>query len=120
MRTNVHTSRFRIIQSVCHIKAGTCFKQNYYFVKSEERRAIEKIALDFYDTAFPYFKKAYDIILKEYLGGVPKHLHWQMGNFLSNRLNAIVTCSLYEALNAGVLSAPDENNKAWLSLFASE
>lgn len=43
-----------------------------------------------------------------------------MGNFLSNNLNLFVTCSLNDAEKNGVLSTPDENNKEWLSLFASE
>ena len=59
-------------------------------------------------------------MLDEYEAAVPKHLHWQMGNFLSNHLGNFVTCSLYVGVKNGILSAPDDNNKDWLSLFASE
>lgn len=102
------------------IKVSDKFKQNYFFVAKNEYKVIKKISLGFYETASKYFKTAYDIILKEYQNDVPKHLRWQMGNFLSNHLNNFVTCSLYEAVNNGIVSKPDESNKAWLSLFASE
>ena len=67
-----------------------------------------------------YFVRAYQLILGEYESTVPKHLHEQMGNFLSNHLGIFVTCSLYEGIKRGVLSKPDENNREWLSLFVSE
>ena len=65
-------------------------------------------------------QQLYDLILREYAAEVPGHLHWQMGNYLSNYLNMLVTCSLYEAKKAGVLSEPEEGNAYWLSLFTSE
>ena len=102
------------------LKNNGDFQPNYYYVNRSERQSIEKLAYTFYDTAAPFFKAAYDVVLAEYAHTVPKHLHRQMGNFLSNYLNMFVTCSLYEAVNRGILSKPDENNKAWLSLFASE
>ncbi|MEA4832086.1 MAG: RNA polymerase sigma factor [Oscillospiraceae bacterium] len=102
------------------IRNESGFRQNYYYVSEHERKEIEKIAFSFYDTAKDYFNIAYDLVLKEYLPAIPKNLHWQAGNFLSNHLNTFVTCSLYEAFNAGKLSKPDEFNKEWLSLFASE
>ncbi|MHB8964213.1 MAG: RNA polymerase sigma factor, partial [Saccharofermentanales bacterium] len=96
------------------------FKANYYFIRREQFVEIQAIASRFYEVSAVFFKKAYDIVLDEYLKSVPKHLHWQMGNFLSNHLNNFVTCSLFEAFNSGQLSKPDEQNKAWLSLLASE
>lgn len=102
------------------VKADGGFRANYYYVNRSERQGIERLADTFYATAAPFFQTAYDLVLEEYADSVPKHLRWQMGNFLSNHLNMFVTCSLYEAVNRGILSAPDENNKAWLSLFASE
>ena len=65
-------------------------------------------------------KGVYDIVLEEYEKTVPKHLRWQMGNFLSNALTILVTCSLYEAERNGILSAHTENNRYWLSLIATE
>lgn len=95
------------------------YKQTYYFVPREQWAELEKMTHEFYDEAKHIFKKAYDIVLDEYLSGIPEHLHTQMGNFLSNNFSAFVTCSLFEAEKHGILSAPDEN-KMWLSLFASE
>jgi len=43
-----------------------------------------------------------------------------MNNFLTNPLGHFVNMSLYEGMKNGILSQPDENNKSWLSLFASE
>jgi RNA polymerase sigma factor (sigma-70 family) len=96
------------------------FRQNYYFVSENEFKLIENIAYVFYDKAKKYFKNAYDIILSEYASSIPRHLEWQMGNFLSNYLNSFVTCSLYEAYKNKILSKPDAHNKPWLSLFACE
>lgn len=101
-------------------KDGDSFKQNYYFIRHSEMEQLEQLAYEFYPIAQKYFNKAYDLVLYEYKATVPKHLHWQMGNFLSNNLRYFVTCSLYEGVKNGVLSTPDENNKDWLSLFASE
>lgn len=102
------------------VKTDTGFKQNYYYIDYAERIELEKIAREFYNEVSPLIERAYKIVLNEYAETVPKHLHWQMGNFLSNNLNCFVTCSLNDARNNGKLSDPDENNKEWLSLFASE
>lgn len=102
------------------VKTKDSFKLNYYFIYQKERHIIEELSHTFYNTAKEYYKTAYNLILKEYMCGVPKHLQWQMGNFLSNHLNKFVTCSLYEGMNNKLLSKPDEFNKEWLSLFASE
>lgn len=108
------------VEKKLFVQCGNGFRQNYYFADSEARRQIEAIANGFYGTALPCFKKAWRHILAVYQATVPKHLHWQMGNFLSNYLNHFVTCSLYDGLKSGALSLPDENNTKWLSLFASE
>ncbi len=102
------------------VKTNSGFKQNYYYVDRSERMEIEKFAREFYSTVLPLIEHAWNIILDEYVSTVPKHLHWQMGNFLANHLNHLVTCSLHCACKNGDLSEPDENNKEWLSLFASE
>jgi len=102
------------------MKTANGFQQNYYFVAGNEMKSLENIADGFYEVAKKYFKIAYDIIVNEYAGNVPKHIQWQMGNFLSNYLSNFVTCSLYEAVNEGILSKPEEQDKAWLSLFAGE
>lgn len=102
------------------INTSDGFKLNYYFVPRYEYKEIENLAYSFYDEAKVEFAKAYNLVLDEYLPKIPKHLHWQMGNFLSNNLNCFVTCSLYDAVNDDKLSIPDSNNKEWLSLFASE
>ena len=68
----------------------------------------------------PIVHKAYCIIRSEYEKTVPAHLHWQMGNFLTNGLNYLVTCSLFEAEKRGLLSVPNEDNKVWISIFATE
>lgn len=101
-------------------KDGETFRPNYYYVGREGRETLERIAEDFYREAEPFMRRLYDLVLQEYAAGVPEHLRWQMGNFLSNHLTMLVTCSLYEAKKEGVLSEPDENNAYWLSLFASE
>ncbi len=102
------------------IKDGENFKQNYFFATGKARKELETLAMEFYPIAKNYFDKAWQNTLNEYQKTVPKHLHWQMGNFLSNALNNFVTCSLYEALKNNVLSSPDEHNEEWLSLFTSE
>ena len=56
--------------------------------------------------------------MEEYETTVPKHLHWQMGNFLSNYLNGFVTCTLYDAMKQGALSNPNVEGREWLSLFS--
>lgn len=102
------------------VKTDSGFKQNYYYVESSERREIEKFAREFYNTVSKLIERAWNIVLDEYASSVPKHLHWQMGNFLANNLNHLVTCSLHCAYKNGKLSEPDDNNKEWLSLFVSE
>lgn len=108
------------LENKLFLKASDGFRPNYYYVSSQERREIEKMAHEFYGEVEESFTAAYELVRKEYLSTTPKHLHWQMGNFLSNHLNVFVTCSLFRAKEAGILSQPDEDNKAWLSLFASE
>ena len=102
------------------VKTACGFQQNYYYVDRAERTAIEGLAREFYHSVSSLIEQAWGIVLEEYLPSVPKHLHWQMGNFLSNQLNHFVTCALQIADREGVLSKPDETNKEWLSLFASE
>lgn len=101
------------------IREGDAFRQNYYFVGGEERLRLYELAGEFYPAASDYLQKAYGIILEEHGAGVPKPLRWQMGNFLSNFLGIFVTGSLYEGMGRHALSEPDENNREWLSLFAS-
>lgn len=102
------------------LKTENGFQQNYYFVEHNERKVIEELTKEFFKTVSPLIESAYKIVLDEYSAAVPKHLHWQMGNFLGNNLNFFVTCSLYCAYENRKLSEPDANNKEWLSLFASE
>ena len=102
------------------IKDETGFTQNYYFIAQNERRQLEQLAYDLYPQVLKFFDTAYKLVLDTYQAAIPKHLHWQMGNFLSNHLGSFVTCSLYEGVKNGLLSAPDHNNKEWLSLFASD
>jgi len=96
------------------------FRQNYYFVNRAEHVELKQMSHELYNEVSELIEKAYKLVLDEYLKIVPKHLYWQMGNFLSNYLNHFVTCSLYEADKNGLLSVPNDNNKVWLSLFASE
>lgn len=93
---------------------------NYFFIDSEGRRMVEKLALDFYNTALPFFGIAWKLVLNGYESAVPNHLHTQMAHFLSNHLSSFVTCSLYEALNHGDISVENEKALPWISLFASE
>lgn len=102
------------------VKENGEFKQNYYYINGNERRELEVMAQEFSKEVVSIIENAYKLVLDEYESSVPKHLHWQMGNFLSNNLNVFVTCSLFEAEKDGALSEPDESNKYWLSLFASE
>ena len=108
------------IEKKLFIKTDSGFKQNYYYVDRAERIEIEKMAHEFYEEVSALINKAYKLVLDEYAAGIPKHLHWQMGCFLSYFLSYFVTCSLFDAQNNGKLSEPDEANKEWLSLFASE
>lgn len=93
---------------------------NYCYIGKEAFAEIYKIAFEFYKTAKKYLDTAWKIILSEYESGVPKHLRDQMGNFLTNNLNGFVTCSLYEGVNRGDLSQPDEFNKKWISMYQIE
>jgi RNA polymerase sigma factor (sigma-70 family) len=95
------------------------FRQNYYYAAAAEYRELERLALGFYPEAAQYFQTAWERILRAYEADVPKRLRWQMGNFLSNNLNAFVTNALYDAMARGALSAPGEGRE-WLSLFATE
>lgn len=102
------------------LKEGEGFRQNYYFAAREEMQQLYQTAMEFYPAALPFLQKAYGIILAEHEGSIPRHLRWQMGNFLSNHLGIFVTGSLYEGMGKHVLSVPDETDREWLSLFASE
>ena len=64
------------------------------------------------------FRAAHQLVREEYAAGIPEHLHWQMDNFLTNYLGLFVTCTLQDAVAAGRLSAPEENHREWLSLYA--
>ena len=108
------------IENKLFIKTDDGFKLNYCFIGKEQMKFVKSLCDGFYENASVYFKKAWNIIIGEFEKIVPKNLHWQMGNILSNYLNPFVTCSLYEAYNKGILSQPDENTKTWLSLFATE
>lgn len=102
------------------VKTETGYAQNYYYVNRKEYKELVDFGAEIGPELLPLVHKAYSIIRAEYEKTVPAHLHWQMGNFLTNGLNYLVTCSLFEAEKRGLLSAPDENNKVWLSLFATE
>lgn len=108
------------VEKKLFIKKDAGFQQNYYFVERSIWEKIQHISYELYDKVKIYFDKAYAQILDEYERTVPKHLYWQMGNFLSNHLAGFVTCSLFEGMKNGILSEPDGDNKAWLSLFVSE
>ncbi len=102
------------------VRTADGYRQNYYYVDRAEHAEIEKLAREFYHAVSPLIGQAWQIILDEYASDVPKHLRWQMGNFLGNHLNHFVTCSLKDAYQNGKLSEPDETNKKWLSLFVGE
>jgi len=108
------------IENSLFIKTDDGFKLNYCFIGKEEMKFMRFLCDSFYEKASIYFNRAWTIVTTEFEKIIPKHLHWQMGNILSNYLNSFVTCSIYEAYNKGVLSEPDEQNKEWLSLFATE
>ena len=108
------------IEKGLYVKDGDRYKLNYYFATQQDFCELHELAKDFYGTAEKYFSKGWKKILAAYKHSVPKHLHWQMGNFLSNSLNAFVTCSIYDAERQGLLSQPKDADKAWLSLFSCE
>ena len=108
------------LENKLFLRSSDGFRPNYYFVPRRERQEIERTSQEFYREVEPIIREAYEIVRKEYLPTIPKHLHWQMGNFLSNYLNQLVTCSLYRAKEAGMLSQPNEDTRTWLSLFASD
>ena len=90
---------------------------NFYYVGEEEAEVIFELAMEFYNVAEPMFEKAWSLIRAEYEKTVPKHLHWQMNNFMTNLLNCFVTCSLYDGMKNKTLSDPAVEGREWLSLF---
>lgn len=108
------------VENGLFVKKDGEFMPNYFFIGSGGRRMVKNLALEFYDTALPFFETAWKQVLDEYEETVPKHLRSQMANFLSNHLSNFVTCSLYEALNNGDISVGDDKARPWISLFASE
>jgi RNA polymerase sigma factor (sigma-70 family) len=102
------------------VKDNDCFRLNFCFIPQTQMEKIYSIANAFYEKARMYFEKSWKLVLAEYDKSVPKHLRWQQGNFLSNHLNTFVTCSLYKAYSKNLLSEPNELDRAWLSLFATE
>ena len=108
------------IEKKLFINKNGSFVQNYYYINEKERRELEVMAQEFAKSVCDIAKSSYKLVLDEYEQTVPKHLHWQMGNFLSNALTIFVTCSLYEAEKDGVLSTINTEGKYWLSLLATE
>ena len=108
------------IEKKLFVSKDGSFTQNYYYIGKNELRELEAMAQEFAKSVCDIVKSSYKLVLDEYEASVPKHLHWQMGNFLSNALTIFVTCSLYEAEKDGVLSSSDTEGKYWLSLLATE
>ncbi|MBR6507305.1 MAG: RNA polymerase sigma factor [Clostridia bacterium] len=102
------------------VKTEDGYTHNYYYINRAEYREMLSMSEEICRELLPLVHKAYSIICAEYEKAVPAHLHWQMGNFLTNGLNFLVTCSLFEAEKRDLLSVPEESNKTWLSLFATE
>ena len=98
-------------------KSGDVVKANYYYVEEAEAEQLVELAAEFCKMVEPIFLNAWNLVVAEYEKTVPKHLHWQMGNFLSNALNSFVTCSLYEGLKNKTLSDPNVEGREWLSMF---
>lgn len=101
------------------VRKGTQLHRNYYFVKREGFKQLEELARKFYPFTLKYFQEAWEMILEKIGDSIPKDLHWQSGNVLSNTLNCFVSCSLYEAVKKGLLSQPGETGREWISLFVS-
>ncbi len=89
---------------------------NYYFVEEQEAVQLLSLAQTFYEIAKPYFEQAWKMTLQEFEAEVPKALRPQMGNLLANTLNTFVSCSLYEAVEQGVLSDYAVEGREWLSM----
>lgn len=98
-------------------KEDDVVKTNFYYVGEAEAEQLVELAAEFYKIAEPIFLKAWKLVLAEHEKNVPKHLHWQMGNLLSNALNVFVTCSHYEGMKHKTLSDPKVEGREWLSLF---
>jgi len=76
------------LQKKLFLKDGDTFKHNYYFIERDGLEKLSELAVNkLYPKVKKLFNTAYQIVLDEYKETVPKHLHWQMGNFLSNHLN---------------------------------
>ncbi|MBR4896336.1 MAG: hypothetical protein IKZ41_07905, partial [Clostridia bacterium] len=60
----------------------------------------------------------WNAILSAYGKSIPKRLRDQMGNKLANELNALVPCSLGEALRRGEIKPPEGETKRWISLWS--
>ena len=95
------------------------FALNFYYIDLNTDGELAKILKNFYPDAEPLIGRAWELIRKTEGAGIPAELRWQSGNFLANALNPLVTMCLHDAYRDGRLSEPDDNNRAWLSLFVT-
>jgi RNA polymerase sigma factor, sigma-70 family len=108
------------VESGLYLKTNDGFKLNYCYIGEAQMKQIKSICDGFYSEASEHFRTAHALITDEYKKQIPKQVQWQMGNLLSNQLGVFVNGTLHEAYKANKLSRPDEQNKTWLSLFATE
>ena len=95
------------------------FALNFYYIDLNTDGELANILKSFYPDAEPLIGRAWELIRKTEGAGIPAELRWQSGNFLANALNPLVTMCLHDAYRDGRLSEPDDNNRAWLSLFVT-
>lgn len=104
------------LSSKLFIKDGDSYRQNYFFIYRNKYIKILEMSDEFYQSVVHLYRKAYKNILDTFKKEIPKHLHWQMVNQLTNKM-VFVPCALYEANKKGILCSPDIEGREWLSLY---
>ena len=93
-------------------------RPTYFHTNAEGGRILGGLAEAFYHRVEKMLAAGWNAILSAYGKSIPKRLRDQMGNKLANELNALVPCSLGEALRRGEIKPPEGETKRWISLWS--
>lgn len=104
------------IEKNLFIKDGDTYRQNYFFIHEKQYKKLLEMSDEFYQSVIHLYRNAYKNILAKYESDVPKHLHWQMVNLLTNNM-VFIPCTLYNANEKGLLSSKDAIGNEWLCMF---
>ena len=102
------------------VKENDGYRPTFYGVSREAFITLNELAVEFGRQGEDIFLRVKQIVWEPYAPSVPKHLEGQMGNLLSNHFYSLITCTYHEAVAAGVLTPPTDNEKLWISLIVSE